>query len=678
MLRHSHMLELEVPQNPGRSLKFISNSKIPDISKVKELDLSSEQSISEQYNKKMNHARCKQQVSKPNESFLNHKIKIELPRKYKVEHDLSSKSFTSILVRDQGNSKSLSSSIVKRDEAALIENYRTIITFKSKTKVNRAYQILKSYNGNYHAVYEVDKSFTLDELKIIYELRHLREEGKAFTPEEDELLCVKVNLMGSDFKKICKYFKNKTPCDLKKRYTKIKNLNNLLPFSNLSNEERVDLELLDDNNLSVGGSGYSVSRINENTNNTDPKAPQAVKNFKINIGNFQEFINPNKSANIMNKSKESKSIYSFGCADKDSTLKLINQVLYSQEFPINHNSVESRIQSVCEENESVMNNIEQQQLTEKKIIMPSYKRRKSDLSFIEEDEFENQCLLLKPVDKCNTHDTLSNESPTYLSNTNSADQQKNIISNRAVHNDNEDFLESDSILRNYKLSFKFMDDDEKIFSDNLFKFSSFEQDPFFSDEDRIKLMKEIGGDTTKEISDISYQINKFRAASSSIFASISLNDISLSSLLSVKQKFEGLNNLLNNSFFKISSSSTSYSMKYESKLLAISNFEISEKSKKTHDQINKSIDGLGSTYINYEDKTQTKFYELLELIKRVSISSSNLSQSQLTIAQQSLSELVETKNEIIEMIKKKFELTMKMVSFLKIKVVWLQKISEIF
>ena len=122
--------------------------------------------------------------------------------------------------------------------------YCDIVAKKSRVLINKVFQTLKSCNGDYKEVAKQIVNFSEEDLKVIYETRVNRISNKAFTPEEDEQLFKLVSSNGNEFKKIAKYFKNKTPCELKRRYNKIKTLNNILPFNKICDKTQEENEVV--------------------------------------------------------------------------------------------------------------------------------------------------------------------------------------------------------------------------------------------------------------------------------------------------------------------------------------------------------------------------------------------------------------------------------------------------
>lgn len=515
-----------------------------------------------------------------------------------------------------------------------------IINSKSKTKVNRMYQILKSCNGNFGAAKEVETYFTYEEMKIIYELRKIREDSKHFTPEEDELLCIKVNLLGPQFSKLIKYFHNKTASDLKRRYMKIKNLNNLLPF-NKSIEKAADNE---DQDLSDSNS--------ENENDDE-------KSNRINQNNFESFLNRNKGqASIKSQVKPIQATTS-SIQSPQSNLQFLSKILYQ-----NSQQEKKGCKSILNSESEMINNSSESSVSRQEITV------NLNSSITNEDEFID----LPP------HKPIITDKPnsTYYSRS-SKDEKSNSqvnLSNKAIFYTNES-NDSDSIFKSYQSAFKFAEDDKLLFSDNLFKFgfNSIEEN-VCNDEDRIRMMRHSDSSTLSEfsnnISEINHQLED--AKFNSNINHFNFDDLKLNSILNGKMKFETVNNAANSTYFKVLSSSSMYSTKYENKVKTINKKEIYEKSMNTKSQIDSSIEYLCNLFIEMENTVQNKLLDLIEIIKRLSIYSSNFT-VQATECHQDLMTL---KCEINCLINKKFDLITRMVSFLKIKITWLKKLNEIF
>lgn len=127
------------------------------------------------------------------------------------------------------NNLSKSSNINKLTEDEI--RYYKLIQSKSRVVVNRIYQLLKSCNGDLKVVASLFPEFSEEDIQSIYIARTSRQKNKDFTTDDDKLLFEKVNEYGINFKKIARYFKDKTPCDLKRRYFKLETLNSLITLN---------------------------------------------------------------------------------------------------------------------------------------------------------------------------------------------------------------------------------------------------------------------------------------------------------------------------------------------------------------------------------------------------------------------------------------------------------------
>lgn len=512
-----------------------------------------------------------------------------------------------------------------------------IINSKSKTKVNRMYEILKSCNGNIEAAKEVETYFTNEEMMIIYELRKIREDSKQFSPEEDELLCIKVNLMGPQFNKIIKYFHNKTASDLKRRYMKIKNLNNLLPFN----------KSIEGNHLEEHDKSDSKDLVDdEETSN------------HINQNNFESFLNRNKGQ----PNTQVKPIQSTAQTHQ-SNLKFISQILYQNLQP----DEKASSYSSCSDVDLIIKS------SASKILETTSKQElagNSNSSNTNDDEFIDLPPHKPLIIEKKFSVIYSDSSKDHISKS-----QVNISNKAMFYADNSN--DSDSLFKNYQPAFKFAEEDKILFSDNLFRFSYKDsEEDICNDEDRIKLMMHCDSssqsDFSNNLSEINHQLEEAKQFSEANLSNF--DDLRLNSLLNGKMKFETVNNAANSTYFKVLSTSSMYSSKYSNKLQVITKKEVYDKSLTTKTQIDSSINFLCNIFIEAENIIQNKLLDLIELIKRLSIYSSNFT-VQSNECQQDLMSL---KSEINCLISKKFDLITRMVSFLKIKITWLKKLNEIF
>ncbi len=305
------------------------------------------------------------------------------------------------------------------------EEYNKLVTSKSRKQINRIFQLLKSCNGDIKEVLSRTNDFSEEELMLIYNVRFNRQENKVFTPEEDEELFRQISIFGLDFKNISKIFKNKSPCDLKRRYIKISILNNILPFNKLCEE-------------------MSSTDISERIN-------------QMNKSNLEQATNPNMVSfayDFYNKmGKEGKKIINFSPSIEESfstsakaelnlidnpaetALGLLNKILYNKQIELSN------------ENED-MN-------TEKK------QNYQSSINLNEQDFSEN---------------SFNEEEKNYINN----------ISSRH-ESDESSQIESNPVFLNHKRSYNFSDIDEKFFVNS--DIESVKSHNYMTDHEHIKLMK---------------------------------------------------------------------------------------------------------------------------------------------------------------------------------------------
>lgn len=560
----------------------------------------------------------------------------QLVQNLKSNCDEDSNNFSEISKTDLDLKLSdLASTTKRKCYDSLLNKYRMIINSKSKTKVNRMYQILKSCNGNYDAAKETENHFTFEEMKIIYELRKNRENSKQFAPDEDELLCVKVNLIGPHFGKLVKYFHNKTASDLKRRYMKIKNLNNLLPFNNFIEGDQTEL-------------------------NQPLEKDQEEKSSRINQNNFESFLNRKKGQSGTKSQAKPAQIM---VQNSKTNLQFISQILYQNSKQETKSSLRSEA-----ETDIIINSIES------KLIEDDISKQEST-TILNIHNSSDEFIDLPPHKPL----TIDNQTSTLVSFGDKRSRSRNNLSNKEHPCNAIQRKDSDSFFKNCQPTFKFFEDEKHhLSSDDLFKFSykNFSEEDICNDEERIKLMRNCDTSTMSEfsnnISEINHQLEEAKLHSNANY--LKFDDFKLSSLLNGKMKFETVNNTANSTYFKVISSSNNYSAKFSNKLQHITKKEIYDKSLAIKSQIDSSFDYLCKVFIELENTVQTKLLDLIEEIKKSSISSSDI----IIETTQCRQDLMTLNSEIDCLINKKFDLITRMITFLQIKVIWLNKLNEIY
>ena len=250
--------------------------------------------------------------------------------------------------------------------------YNNILLKNSRLKVNKVYELLKSYNGNIDEVSKVLRDFTKEEIIIIYLNRQIKQIDKCFTPEEDEKLFKLISEYGMDFKKISKCFKNKSNVDLKRRYLKIKTLNKIIPFNEISKENEnieSDLNVTNDFYLKIGKEGKKI----------------------IDNSNISNLIKDKLSKDdIVNKPSE-------------VTLNILNRILYEKN--------ENEVNNLEDNNETIRKNTTTYQLNDE----ISFLKNKRSLDFSQnesennESSTENKLNLFKEAIQNQEHKEKDNE-----------------------------------------------------------------------------------------------------------------------------------------------------------------------------------------------------------------------------------------------------------------------------
>lgn len=244
-----------------------------------------------------------------------------------------------------------------------IKKYSKVVYKKTKSDVYKAFELLKSYNGDYRRVSIEMSSFSEEELKVIYKekLKKLNKK-KTFTPDEDRILLDLIEKNGLCFEKsIEQVFQGKTVTDLKKRYIKLSTLNNIIPinqlnnsdhsccYSNKTNKNHMEIRNTHENN-------QSDSILLEENNSNDIHVNILNKTGKewrkiLELQYFNSILHKENNENQKENHNHNKSIVSNRNISKlihykenlydiinnyplDSAISILNTILYDKELPI--------------------------------------------------------------------------------------------------------------------------------------------------------------------------------------------------------------------------------------------------------------------------------------------------------------------------------------------------------
>lgn len=208
----------------------------------------------------------------------------------------------------------------------LMSKYENLRLKKSKRLINKVYELIKSSNGDIKEVSQYINSITEEEMMVIYKSKQFLLKKRQFSQEEDENLLYKINEYGLDFKKISIEFKNKSANDLKRRYNKIKNLNNIL-----LEPMKIDYNLPTDVVLipNLVNNSMKINEEDENKRkfNTIKDRIRLKMGFKRKTSIVDLYYNDNDSIFVMNSQKSN---YNQEEINSKAVFSIFKDCLYSK------------------------------------------------------------------------------------------------------------------------------------------------------------------------------------------------------------------------------------------------------------------------------------------------------------------------------------------------------------
>lgn len=184
----------------------------------------------------------------------------------------------------------------------LLSKYENLRTKKSKKLINKVYELIKSSNGDIKEVSQYINSITEEEMMVIYKSKQVLLKKRQFSQEEDENLLYKINEYGLDFNKISREFKNKSANDLKRRYNRIKNLNNIL-LEPMKIDYNLPTEVVLIPNLVNNSMKINEEDENKRKFNTMKDRIRLKMGFKRKTSIVDLYYNDNDSIFVMNSQK---------------------------------------------------------------------------------------------------------------------------------------------------------------------------------------------------------------------------------------------------------------------------------------------------------------------------------------------------------------------------------------
>lgn len=238
--------------------------------------------------------------------------------------------------------------------------YNKIVADKTRLQVNKVFQIIKSCNGDIKEASKYINDFTYNELEIIYNTKYSRQIHKIFTPEEDEDLFRLISIYGLDFNRISKMFKNKSPCDLKRRYIKVRTLNNILPFHKLyskkeedDKENKINISQIYNNTTSDINSEENEKKTSSFIDEKDKEKEilNIAEQFYSKIGREGKKIFSYKENDLFLKeiinSKTDISKFEY---QSEVALNILNKILYNKNLKEGSSKSDEKINKMTEEN----------------------------------------------------------------------------------------------------------------------------------------------------------------------------------------------------------------------------------------------------------------------------------------------------------------------------------------
>lgn len=113
--------------------------------------------------------------------------------------------------------------------------YRKAVTGKSKQKIHKIRNLMKSFVGFLPEIVKIFPEFSLEQLQSIKSMLDYDRKNKVFSLEQQELLFRKVQTHGPRFSYLTKFFPNKSKTELRKEYYKLKTQVYLMDNNNLAN-----------------------------------------------------------------------------------------------------------------------------------------------------------------------------------------------------------------------------------------------------------------------------------------------------------------------------------------------------------------------------------------------------------------------------------------------------------
>lgn len=579
-------------------------------------------------------------------------------------------------------------SMVNKMLSSVELRYYDLIQTKGRVTINRIYQLLKSCNGDSSAILALFPEFSSDDLDIIYKARESRQINKAFTPEDDEMLFQKVNEYGMNFKKIARFFKDKTPCDLKRRYMKIKTLNNLIPFEEIKKESETNFKDItpstkEQTTIETPQNDISNSNIRE-------KPVSITNNIKININNFKDFIGSKKQkSDIIEKllysetGESNETLNENNHENINTALSMINQILYNQQsenakIDINN----TKVKNFCKPEKSVKTReIKEKQFNLDDLVNDSFSFNSEEdklsfkkMFFQNNNEIQDDSSYRGNPTLCNEFDSVHNVNATN-SNSHSSLEVK-------VSDESEDT----EILLSKKRNASF--DEAFIIRENLFD-NDCRLTVDLNDEDKYTMMKcpsiptnspFITNDPNSlnrdnDFFNMEKQIKSQYEKSEDILYILGGQN-ELNKLQAMVDNLNKLNSNLESIFAKVSGNSSAYNEKYEEKMKKISSLDIKEKTiqhkKKTDDCINE----VSKCYLEDDNSLKilsSKIQNIMKVLK------SNFLESKDKHNRNNLiSMFKQSCSKMYDLITAKFDKLNKLINLVKIKIEWLQKVNEFF
>lgn len=306
-------------------------------------------------------------------------------------------------------------------------------------------------------------------IKDAYSYRSLNK--KNFSPEEDKLLLVLSNFHSYDFKNIIKYFNNRTVSELKRRLIKIKNLNKLIPFDNLTNKEFDNdlFEAIHDKNALELELLEKHTSFNQDQNNCNLELVENNNDNKDIVRNklFNPSSNPKSSQAYFNSIK-----------NKQKAVDVLIKALYSPTLEELENNdliedakYENKRYSICNSNKEANN---ANKLISSSVLL-SVKDKNNKVDKKVNNKRSNQSLI-KIKDQYNLQENYNAdlfESSNIDDNNNINNINRNIVNNNLLESNINNYLhdkeiDTDSLYLSFKNGYNYNNEDD-IFDKNIFE-----------------------------------------------------------------------------------------------------------------------------------------------------------------------------------------------------------------